>query len=362
MLALSMVPSQASAGGVDGPGTIRTTGEVVEIVEQALAPDVGPMDAYQVVRVLTVPNAQGDRRLVTARLGETVAAPERVLRVGDRVHLSIVAAIESPTGTEEVYVTDIVRIPVILLLAALFVLVILAVGLLRGLRSLLALVLVFVVVFGALLPALLSGAPPLFVTMLAGAAILAISLLITHGLRRSTVLALVSTIGGLLITGVLAHLFTIAARISGLTSDEATLLQVQNGLSLDMRGLLLSGMILGALGVLDDVAITQVETVQELSDVNPSLKPRELFVRAMRIGRHHIASVVNTLVLAYTGAALPLLLLFLTTDQGIFDLINAEFMAEEIVRTLVGTIGLILTVPIATWFASAYGKRKYEHP
>jgi len=156
----------------------------------------------------------------------------------------------------------------------------------------------------------------------------------------------------------LAVIFVKAASLTGLAGEEATLLQLKTGLTLDSQGLLLAAIIIGTVGVLDDVAVNQTETVFELAEANPTLSRTELFRRSMRIGRHHIASMVNTLVLAYAGASLPLLLIFSTSDEGVVNLLNSEFIAEEIVRTLVGTIGLISAVPLATWFGVMYVKNK----
>jgi uncharacterized membrane protein len=245
------------------------------------------------------------------------------------------------------------RVPRMVWLFALFLMVVLLVGRWRGLLALGGLAMTFGILIFGLLPALLAGWPPLFMTLLASAVILGVAMVISHGWNAKTKHAMLAAYGGLGAVAVLSWLTTRVVNLSGLTSEEALMLSSDPGTSsLSFQGLLLSAVVLGAVGVLDDVAITQVQTVDELRRADTRLSGRDLYRRAMEVGRHHIASVINTLILAYTGAAFPLVLLFVVSGQSFVHLLNTEFMAEEIVRTLVGTIGLVLTVPLATYLAS----------
>ena len=315
--------------------------------------------------VESVESIGDDRQIVNARViteGEHMDSVFEVdsadgLVMGLRYRVNegqkVVLAVTSIPGEGEiVYLTDVVRSSSLWWVLALFILVVLAVGRWRGLTSLLSLVVIAGVLFAFILPLILKGASPILVTIAGSAIILAFSIFVTHGFKKTSLAAFLGTIAGLVITGILALVFVDWAQLTGLGLEEAALLQLELGAALNVKGLLLSAIIIGAVGVLDDMAVNQVQTVIELKRANPELSSGELVKRAMRVGRHHIASVVNTLVLAYAGASLPLLLLFVASDVGTSSLINSEVVAGEIVRTLVGTIGLVLTVPIATVIAS----------
>jgi uncharacterized membrane protein len=277
------------------------------------------------------------------------------INVGDDVFLQLITVDEMVTA---VYLVDVVRTGTLIWMLVLFGLVVLAVGRKRGAASLVGLAVTLLVLFGGVLPLILNGAHPVFVTVIGAMIILAVNMHLSHGFNRSTLLAFASTVIGLILAWFFAELFVQWGDLSGLANEEAILLFFKSE-SIDWpAGILLAGIILGATGVLDDIAITQSETVQELQAANPKLTRKELFERAMRIGRHHIASTINTLVLAYVGVALPLFLLFMYTE-GIdaWRFLNEEPVAEEIVRTLAGTLALILTVPISTWLATMARKQ-----
>ena len=165
-----------------------------------------------------------------------------------------------------------------------------------------------------------------------------------------TTVALVGTFGGLLCAAIFAVVFMGLADITGLAGEEALYLTAL-GTDLDLRGLILGGMMIGALGAIDDMTVTQAAAVWELRATDPTMPRRRLLRSGMRIGRDHVASTVNTLVLAYAGASMPLLILFVLSDQPMSTVANGEIVATEIVRTLVGSLGLIASVPITTWLA-----------
>lgn len=258
---------------------------------------------------------------------------------------------------DQAFLVDVVRTPTLLFLFGIFCALVMAVGYWRGLQAIGGLALTMLVLFGFIVPRILNGSDPVLVTVLGGIVILAINMHLSHGFNKQTAVAFGSTSVGLLLAMVFGSLFVWMANLSGLSSEEAALLYFNTSYNQLPTGILLAGIILGAVGVLDDIAITQSETVAELLDANPSLSRAELYRRAMRVGRHHIASTVNTLVLAYAGVALPLLLLFvLTKDVSPLRFLNEELVAEEVVRTLAGTAALILTVPVSTIFATLVQK------
>ncbi|MFE0700187.1 YibE/F family protein [Streptomyces sp. NPDC058872] len=248
-------------------------------------------------------------------------------------------------------VTDVNRKLPMALLAGIFAVAVVVVGRMRGVMALIALAVSFLVLTLFILPAILQGSNPLVVAVVGSSAIMLIALYMCHGLSARTSVAVLGTLISLLLIGLLGSLFIDWAALSGNTDDNTGLI---HGLypEIDMSGLLLAGVIIGSLGVLDDVTVTQTSAVWELHQADPGMGPRGLYRAGIRIGRDHIASVVNTLVLAYAGAALPLLLLFSIAQSSMGTVANSELVAEEIVRTLVGSIGLVASVPVTTALAA----------
>ncbi|HLL65418.1 MAG TPA: YibE/F family protein [Micromonosporaceae bacterium] len=221
----------------------------------------------------------------------------------------------------------------------------------RGLAALAGLAVTFTILLFFIVPAILSGRPPLLVAIVGSAAIMLTVLYLTHGFNRTTTVAVFGTLTSLVLTGVLAAIATAATHLTGIASEEETFVSATH-LNVNMQGLLLAGILIGALGVLDDVAVTQAATVDELAQANPALGGRQLYRAAGRVGRAHIASVINTIILAYAGASLPLLLLFAEGGQAIGDILTNQLVAQEIVRSVVGTLGLIAAVPLTTALAA----------
>ena len=238
------------------------------------------------------------------------------------------------------------RMPLVIL-AVVFAVAVVALGRLRGLLALVGIGITLGVLLGFVFPALLRGASPLGVALTGGIVIAVSTIYLAHGVSDRTTVALVGTIASLLLTAALGAGFGAAAHLSGLASEESLNL-LTFAPELDFRGLLLAATIIGALGVLDDVTITQVSAVWELHDSDPRVGARGLYSAGIRIGRDHIASTVNTLVLAYTAAALPLLLLFTQSGLAMGEVLTTETLAVEIVQTLVGSIGLVASVPLTT--------------
>ncbi|WP_445524857.1 YibE/F family protein [Streptomyces cyslabdanicus] len=272
----------------------------------------------------------------------------RQLHQGEKV---VVAYEPSAPKDLQYSVTDVDRRFPMALLAGLFALAVVVVGRMRGVMALVALVISFMVLNLFILPAILQGSNPLVVAVVGASAIMLIALYMCHGLSARTSVAVLGTLISLMLIGVLGSLFIGWAALTGNTDDSTGLI---HGLypSIDMSGLLLAGVIIGSLGVLDDVTVTQTSAVWELHEANPAMGWRGLYRAGIRIGRDHIASVVNTLVLAYAGAALPLLLLFSIAQSSMSTVATSELVAEEIVRTLVGSIGLVASVPVTTALAA----------
>jgi uncharacterized membrane protein len=270
-------------------------------------------------------------------------------RVGDVVEL---LPADIPGQGETWFVTDIRRLGPLGWLALAFVGGVLAVGRWRGLRSLIGLGLSLWVVIGFMLPAILAGSSPPVVALVGGTAILLVTLYLSHGLNAMTTAAAVGTLGALVTTVVIALVAIDGTRITGFASEDAVYARFALG-ELDLRGLVLAGLIVAALGVLDDVTVSQASTVFTVHETDPSQSFSQLVTRGMRVGRDHIASVVNTLFLAYAGASLGLLVLFSTSGLPVRELINTELVAVELVKTMVGSLGLLAAVPLTTVIAAA---------
>lgn len=242
-------------------------------------------------------------------------------------------------------------------LALLFAIVVVALGGLRGIAALAGLGATIVVLLAFILPSIVEGRSPLAVSLVGAASIAFLALYVSHGFTTKTTVALLGTLGGLVCVAALAVLFLGLAALTGFGTEEAFIVQALGG-TIDLRGLLLGGMIIGALGAIDDMTVTQASTVWELREADPGISRAALLRAGMRIGRDHVASTVNTLVLAYAGASMPLLVLFVLSEQSAGTVANGEVLAAEIVRTLVGSIGLVASVPITTWLAVAVPARR----
>jgi len=273
------------------------------------------------------------------------------MRPGDRI---VVGKISTPDETAY-SVVDRYRLPALWWLVGLFVLCALVFGRVRGLMSLAGLLFSIAVLIYFIAPNLLAGKNPLLVTLVGAGGIIYVSIFLSHGFKQRTVIAVIGTVVTLLIAEVVSYFFVVSAQMLGKGTGDAFYLQQGFLGALDMRGLLLSGVIIGTLGVLDDITTAQAAAVEEIHAADRKLGFGELFRRGTSVGKEHIASLVNTLVLAYAGASLPLfLLLTLNSRQPLWVILNSEFMAEEILRGLVGSIALIIAVPITTSLAAWY--------
>jgi uncharacterized membrane protein len=273
-----------------------------------------------------------------------------------RVVRNVVPPGADPVPGREYSISDFDRHGSMLLLVLVFAGLVVLFGRLRGALSLIGLGLSLAVVLVFMVPAILDGESALAVAVVGSVAVMIATILLAHGAGPKSLAAIVGTAASLVVTVGLAVLFTDLTHLTGLATEEATFLQV-NDAGVSLEGLLLAGMIVATLGVLDDVTVSQSSTVLALRAANPSQGFRELFGRAMDVGRDHLSATVNTLVLAYVGSSLPLLLIFSSGQIGLLDAVNLEIVAKEVVATLVGSIGLIAAVPITTALAALLAGR-----
>jgi uncharacterized membrane protein len=333
-------PTTAATSTVPDNVTLhRATLTAVEQVEDADDPGLAPG-----AQVLAMTARLADGRKVQF---EMVDETGDLYAVGQQVR---VAEADGPDGVVH-YVNDIERDRPLLLLAAVFLIAVLVFGRWQGLRALLGLALTLGVVIAFVVPAVLAGRDPVAVALSAAVAIMVVTLYVTHGVRPKTTAAVVGTLVALSLTVVLSWLFIELGSLTGLSDEEARMASASVG-GLSLRGLLLAGIIIGALGVLDDVTMAQASTVFELRHADPQAGFGRLFGGAMAVGRDHVAATINTLFLAYAGASLPLLILFSTSPDPLPVIASSEIVAVEIVRTLVGSIGLMASVPVTTALAA----------
>jgi uncharacterized membrane protein len=253
----------------------------------------------------------------------------------------------APSAVEPYTFLDFQRQGPLLWLAIAFGLVVVLFGRLRGAMSLIGLGASLVVVFAFMVPAMLSGEPPIAIAAIGGSAVMILTIALAHGLGAKSFTAILGTAGSLALTIALAVIFSKVVYLTGLSSEESSLLMVGET-NVSLQGLVVAGMVIGALGVLDDVTVSQASTVLALRRANPSYSFGALYREALDVGHDHVAATVNTLVLAYVGASLPILLIFSLGGASFSDALNNEAVAEQIVAMLVGSIGLIAAVPVTT--------------
>ena len=270
--------------------------------------------------------------------------------IGDEV---VINASQEPDGSV-ITVGDLYRIPALAVLIGIFAVAVTVVGGWRGVRSLIALALTLAVIVKIVVPLILAGRDPVWVAILAATGVTIATFLLTEGFRTQTLAAGIGTFASLALVAGLALMFDELARFTQFRgSEDATFLQAVGLPNIDIGGLLLAGIIFGALGILDDVTLTQAATVSELNEASPSLSRIALAKRAMNVGRSHISATVNTLFLAYVGASLPLIVLFAAGHQDPLLIASTEVVAVEVVRAVVGSIGIVLAVPLTTAVAAA---------
>lgn len=281
-----------------------------------------------------------------------------VYKVWDEV---LVMSSVDERGKGVFFITDFVRTNVLFWLFIVFVISVLAVGRLKGLRSLVSLALTFLVLIKFIIPRILAGSDPVLITVIGSIAILVIVIYLTEGLSVKSHITSASIFLSLLFTVYLSWLLIYLANLSGLSNEEAGFIVNLGARSLNLQGVLLAGIIIGTLGALDDIIISQVATVEELNLANPNQSRAQIMKKALNVGVSHISAMSNTLFLAYAGASLPLLILFVSGQSAFASwdaAINNEMLATEIIRTLAGTIGMVLSVPLATIISVWWFKRR----
>lgn len=349
---LSQVRLPGEGFSTFGADTVRA--EVTQIIEEGQIDLGGNLQTYQIARVNIL---EGEYAGIVMEIDygrRQVRSDDYLLQPGDKI---IVTISKTPDNVVNAYFVDYVRTTPILWLTLLFAVAIVLISQWKGVRAMLSMAFSLYIIIDYIIPHILAGDDPLTVSIIGSIILLAVTLYLTYGWTLKTHAAVISMVAVLLITGALAGLFVVFAKLNGSGDENVMFLMQLSETPISLRGLFLGGLIIGALGVLDDLVTTQASAVFELHHANPSLGFRGLYRAAMRIGQDHVAATVNTLVLAYAGASLPMLLMFSLGRGDYGYIVNFSFIAEEIVRTLVGSLGLIAAVPITTAIAIFFAQR-----
>lgn len=329
----------------EGPPTFHRA-KIIQILSEE-SEEIGGYYQTQQTLQLELASGQYVSALYTLPLG---VGRERLLTRNQQV-----VVVEQPVtqGEEPLFVvTDVYRLPSMLLILGLFILVIIVLSGIRGVTALSGLAFSIVLLLFFVVPQIAGGADPVVISLISSVLIGGVALYLAHGFNVRTTISLISTMITLTFAVIAAFSFVSMAKLFGLGSEESLELQYGAIQHINLQGLLLAGIIIGALGVLDDITTAQTAAVAELKRANSKLPLEELYKRGMAVGKEHITSLVNTLALAYAGASLPMLLLFTVYQQPLWVTLNSEFVVEEVIRTVVGSLALTIAVPITTFLAA----------
>lgn len=340
---------QNMASTLNPNGETTVLAEVKAITDQGMVTLGSNPQLYQDMDVEVLEGGYTGQHFSVSYGKEQIRSDNNAFKVGDKVYIMIGQGIN---GALKATYTDYDRSGVLILLLVVFVLAVLAMGRWKGVGSLVSLVISMFVIFSYIIPHILAGEDPVRISLIGSGILLGVSLYLTYGWNLKTHASVISMVMALLITGLFTALFVNLAHLNGYGDENALYLIQLSSTQINPQGLLLGGMIIGTLGILDDLVTSQSAAVVEIHGANPALGFKQTFLRAIHIGQDHVAATVNTLVLAYTGASLPLLLVFTLANGSFRYLLNTEMLSEEIVRTLVGSLGLVVAVPISTLVAT----------
>jgi len=328
---------------------------VVEIKEEGTIPVSKKNNPYQIVLVELKEGSNKGQRTEIYYGGQITLTKDQLLKKGE----TVVTREISQKEERKYIIYDKYRANTLIFLVLGFLAVVIILVGKKGIGSIIGMGISLLIILFFIVPRILSGNDPLFISIIGALIIMTSTIYLAHGVSQKTTVALVSTLLSLILAGFLAVLFVNIAKLSGLGSENAYNLQLGFQATINLKGLLLGGIIIGALGVLDDITTTQTATIYTLAQTDKKLTIKKLTEKGFSIGKEHIASLVNTLVLAYAGASIGIFIfIILTTQQGMpwWIILNSEQIAEEIIRTLAGSLGLILAVPITTILASFFAR------
>jgi uncharacterized membrane protein len=328
-------------------------GEVLSVLSEETKEEYGQSSVIQQVKIRVVQGMVAGKEVTVPFEMDASRAQYQRLEKGDYVVVGRMVQLPEPLY----YISDVYRLNSLWWMVGLFIVVTIVCARWKGVRAFIGLGISFLIIAFFIVPRVVAGSNPLTISLVGTIIIAGVALYVAHGFQARSHLALLSTIISIGLSFGLAALFVHIGKLFGLGTEEAFLLQSVPDVVINLRGLLLGGIILGTLGVLDDITTSQAAAVEELHKANTSFGFWDLYSRASSVGREHIASLVNTLALAYTGASFPLLLLFKIYERPLWVTLNSELIFEEVVRTMVGSISLVVAVPLTTFVAAAYFSR-----
>lgn len=327
--------------------------QVIEILEENIKTnEKGEEIRQQNLKLKGLDSDFKDQEFVFQGIDDIEVILSQTYKVGDKV---IVSYNKYPGEDNVYYIIDLVRSGHIYLLVFIFIFIIILIGHWKGFRAIISLLITFIIILKFILPAILNAYSPILVGIGGGFIILFFTVYITEGINKKSHVAVFSILISLLVTGFLAVIFSNLMKLSGMSEDSAYLINLTDQ-SINFKGLLFAGVIIGSLGVLNDMVISQVSAVREIKLIDQNLNDRDVFKRAYRIGISHVSSMTNTLFLAYAGSSLTILLLFFIGGSSFNDVLNNHLISTEIFRSLVGAIGIVLSMPISTFLATHYIK------
>ncbi|MBM3138011.1 MAG: YibE/F family protein [Chloroflexi bacterium] len=336
-----------------------TRARIIDVTEEGPAIVLGNEQTYQILEIEVLEGEFQQMRLMI-EIGKNQIFPKAYLfKPGDLMLVNVGTNVM--TGETRAFFVDYVRERPIIFIFIVFCLTAIVVGGKTGLRSLLGAIIGLGVIIFFIIPQIINGANPLLTSIIGSAIFLGLSLYIVYGWRKMTHAAVAGLIVSLVLTGLFSIFAVNQTRLTGFGDENMMFLIQQSESMFDIRGVLLAGIIIGSLGVLDDLVIGQSSAVFQLNKANPAMTFKELFKSAMEIGRDHVAASVNTLILAYAGGSLPMLLLFTVTNVNLRIALNVSYISEEIIRALAGTTGLFLSVPVATLIACFLAIGQKDH-
>jgi len=360
LVAILFIPLLAFAQTANQPVTDQVfKAKVIKILEEKnIERDDGSKALQQNLLLRGLEKEWKNKEFEFHGISDIDVAGANIYRVGDKV---LVSETKGGEGDTEYYILDFVRSGYLYLLAFIFCVIIVVIGRKKGVKSLISLIVSFFIVIKFIVPQIINGGNPLVIGVFGSLMILAIIIYLTEGWNKKSHIAVASVFFSLLVTFFLSWIFVYLTRLTGMAQEEAIFLTGINNGMINFKGLLLAGILIGTVGVLDDIIIGQVESVRQIKKANPNLSNKEVYKAAYEVGNTHLGAIVNTLFLVYAGASLPLLLLFYLSPSGTVSFtqaINNETIVTEIVRTLVGSIGVALSMPISTFLATILLKDK----
>jgi uncharacterized membrane protein len=264
-------------------------------------------------------------------------------KVGDRVVVE--------KNEDNYFIADFYRLDKLLILVLIFFLIIFFVIGKESIGSIISLILSFVIIFGSILNNLINQTDPIITVLLSMIFLIPISFYISHGISKKTTIAIIGSLFSIIIALILSLIFIKKSFITGTTAEETSFLATITQKNFDFQGLLIASIIIGIFGSIDDIAISQVSVVEKIISANPKMPAKEIYQKAIAVGKDHVNSIINTLVLVYTSASLPLILLFSVSNKNFFEVLNYEIISVEIIRILIATICVIIAIPLTTYLA-----------